>query len=593
VQVTDPLGHATQYTYNALGDLLQLDSPDTGNTTYTYDDAGNRWTQSDARGVVAEFTYDALNRLTDITYPSDPTLNVTYTYDQGPNGIGRMTDMADASGSTAWTYDAQGRVTSKTQTVATAVLTVQYQYDAGGRLSGVIYPDGTVLGYGYDPAGRLATALAAPGGGTGQSVIDGVDYLPFGPVSRLNFAVFPDQDRTYDLDYRPQALSGPLARTYGTDPAGNITGITQGADAWNFEYDDLYRLETVTDPKGAIVESFAYDSNGNRTSHDGEIYQTDLTSNRLAQRGAIAYQYDAMGNTTGTIGDAAGDVSLFYGAHQRLLDSTRDQWQGSYRYNGRGERVRKDWFFGRGVSQVRVFLYDESGRLLGEYAEDGTPVAQYLWLGNMPIGVIQSGQVYAIHTDHLTTPRVVINSQGTTVWRWESLAQPFGENLPDTDPDGNGATFTMNLRFPGQYFDQETRLHYNYFRDYDPGVGRYVESDPIGLQGGENTYVYVFSKPLDFGDLFGLISTVEKCLTDPRAAAACYEAGIIPKPAPRPAFPPVPIPNEPCDDDDSERCKRVKEMCIETCSESSLPSGDYGFRFWNCVNRCMEDNGCK
>jgi len=90
----------------------------------------------------------------------------------------------------------------------------------------------------------------------------------------------------------------------------------------------------------------------------------------------------------------------------------------------------------------------------------------------------------------------------TTVWRWYST--PFGELLPDDDPDGDGAKVTLNLRFPGQYFDAESGLHYNYFRTYDPSTGRYVESDPIGLIGGPNTYSYALLNPISFYDPYGL-----------------------------------------------------------------------------------------
>jgi len=112
-------------------------------------------------------------------------------------------------------------------------------------------------------------------------------------------------------------------------------------------------------------------------------------------------------------------------------------------------------------------------------------------------------QVFFVHTDHLNTPRVITNQTQQVVWRWDQ-SDPFGGNVPDENPSGLG-TFTCNLRLPGQYFDKETNLYYNYFRDYDPAIGRYVQSDPIGLQGGINTYAYVGSNPIRYADPLGLV----------------------------------------------------------------------------------------
>jgi len=104
-------------------------------------------------------------------------------------------------------------------------------------------------------------------------------------------------------------------------------------------------------------------------------------------------------------------------------------------------------------------------------------------------------------------------------WEWAN-ANPFGAHLPNENPAGLG-TFAFNLRFPGQYFDSETGLHYNYFRDYDPGIGRYVQSDPIGLKGGINTYGYVGSAPLASTDQYGLANSGSYPKPNGRGPPAC------------------------------------------------------------------------
>jgi len=105
----------------------------------------------------------------------------------------------------------------------------------------------------------------------------------------------------------------------------------------------------------------------------------------------------------------------------------------------------------------------------------------------------------------LNTPRLVADATGTTVWRWDQ-AEPFGSNPANDDPDWNSVAFDLPIRLPGQRYDQETGLHYNYFRDYEPGTGRYIESDPIGLLGGENTYLYALASTFNWTDEAGLAS---------------------------------------------------------------------------------------
>ncbi|MBX3715705.1 MAG: RHS repeat-associated core domain-containing protein [Burkholderiales bacterium] len=151
-------------------------------------------------------------------------------------------------------------------------------------------------------------------------------------------------------------------------------------------------------------------------------------------------------------------------------------------------------------------------------------IQEYVWLGDLPVAVLRPAlpggfTAYYVWADHLGTPRVVSDAANVVRWEWAN-ANPFGAHAPDDNPSGAGA-FAFNLRFPGQYFDQETGLHYNYFRDYDPGIGRYVQSDPIGLVGGVNTYGYVSAQPLRFGDRRGLAADCPGCRGQGPSDDAC------------------------------------------------------------------------
>lgn len=132
--------------------------------------------------------------------------------------------------------------------------------------------------------------------------------------------------------------------------------------------------------------------------------------------------------------------------------------------------------------------------------------------------------MYYLHPDVLGTPRIVTDVTGQGIWRWQS--DPFGRTAPGEDPDGDGHAFTLNLRFPGQYFDAESGLHYNYFRDYDPATGRYVQSDPIGLQDGINTYRYVGNDPVNEVDPLGLAAA--NCARNPTGLlCGALEGGML------------------------------------------------------------------
>jgi len=172
----------------------------------------------------------------------------------------------------------------------------------------------------------------------------------------------------------------------------------------------------------------------------------------------------------------------------------------NYQYNGRGEQVRK--FLGTTGTYT---LYDETGHWLGDYDSTGQALQQAIWLDDLPVGVLASNSLHYVQPDHLGTPRAVIDPvRDVAIWKWDLKGEAFGNTPPNQDPDSDGTAFVFDMRFPGQRSDAATGFNQNYFRDYDPGTGRYGQSDPIGLKGGSGTYHYAKLNPFIFSDYFGL-----------------------------------------------------------------------------------------
>jgi RHS repeat-associated protein len=198
---------------------------------------------------------------------------------------------------------------------------------------------------------------------------------------------------------------------------------------------------------------------------------------------------------------AFGSDIFSYNNRGRMSSATVGSNATSYLYNALGQLIEKS-----GSSNANVYVYDEAGHILAEYDGSGNLIEETVWLGDIPVATLQpSGSSVAInyvHTDHLNTPKKVTRaSDNALVWRIDQ--DPFGTAAPNQNPSGLGS-FVYNLRFPGQSYMAETGVNYNYFRDYDPNVGRYIESDPIGLYGGINTYAYGRGNPVSIADPTGL-----------------------------------------------------------------------------------------
>jgi len=498
--VTDPAGLVTAYSYDALDRQDQLDSPDTGVSTAAYDANGNLTERTDSRAVTVTHTYDALDRRTGTGFPSAGE-DRRYLYDQGPNGAGRLAGYDDPSGQTRFSYDVRGNILTETRAIQGQTYSLAYAYDSADRLASLTYPSGLTVSYSYDGQGRLQHITA-----DGLPVLSDIAYLPFGPATGWTDGSGLVHTATYDSDYRPTGITVGTIQGLGYlyDAADNITDWTDVLDAGNtqsFGYDAVDRLTNADGPYGAI--DLGYDPVGNRLSKSVGTALTRYTyaadSHRLQETTGAdpgSYVYDAAGNL---IQDDR--FSYVYNQANHLAEVRQGGATiATYTYNAEGQRVAKT-----AGGRTRHFVYGPKGELTGVYdAATGTAIEEILYFGSVPVATVRGGSLYYIHADHLGTPRLVTDQTQTAAWRW--VSDPFGENMPSQDPDGDGTPFVLDLRFPGQYFDAETGRHYNYFRDYDPATGRYVQSDPIGLIGGLSTYLYANGNPIRYADPEGLIA---------------------------------------------------------------------------------------
>ena len=344
----------------------------------------------------------------------------------------------------------------------------------------------------------------------GTALVSGIVTTPFGSIGAWQWGnglfTFRDYDRDGRL-YRWTFRNGTdiLRNDLAFDIGSRITGIADpAAPSRNgaYEYDTLDRLILAQQGSPtAHTYQYTYDAIGNRTTQTADGNTSTLsyaaTSNQLVTMvGAVPATY-----LSGLV-----SASFRYNNANRLAEVQSGGTLATHAVNALGQRVKK--VVG---TTTTLFVYDEQGRLLGEYDASGYLVQETVWLENLPIATLRpmgTGTptpiaIHYVHADHLGTPRAVTRPSDNAIeWRWDN-AEPFGNAPPNENPSGLGA-FKYNLRFPGQYFDSEIGTNYNYFRDYDPAIGRYIQSDPIGLRGGPNTYAYVRSDPIMRVDPTGL-----------------------------------------------------------------------------------------
>jgi RHS repeat-associated protein len=516
-KVTDPKGLHTTYVYDGFGQLWAQHSPDTGATTFQYNVSGQRTAIVRNDGTSLGYTYDALGRT---TYAGNADSARFFSYDWCQNGLGRLCGISvnDAREHLAWShffYTPGGQVAMRQDSVGGSDDWTGYAYDTSGRLTGLSYPSGISVGYAY--ANGKLTTMTATINGTNRIVAGGINYEPFAGPS--NWTYGNDIARTYahDLDGRVtgiwagRAANDPVQGLfYSYDAHDRVAGIVNSMDgslSQAYAYDAVGRLTTQTMPGDTMA--LAYDGTGNRTSRNDNglstTYGYAAGSHRLqtatSSNFGRAFTTTAVGNIDAWTDAAGAQNAMTYDAYQRPVTHTKNGIVTRYRFNALDQRVMKSQ---AGGSMNTRYIYMGQNTLLAERSSNATTSASqwtsYLWLGGQPVGLVKGSTLYWVSADHLGRPEIATNAAKQVVWRAANRAFDRGVAL-----DHIGG---YNLGYPGQYHDAESGLWHNGFRDYEPTLGRYIQSDPIGLAGGISTYGYVGGNPVSLVDPLGLVGYV-------------------------------------------------------------------------------------
>lgn len=542
----------TDFSYDAFGNLASVSDDLDRTVLYDYDLAGRvtRQTLPDDREI--EYSYDALGNLVSILPPGRNAH--VFAYNEAELEAGYSPPSVNGADTiTAYTYNLDKQLTRIDRPDGAAVT---MSYDSGGRLSALDIPRGT-YGYGYHATTGQLQTLTAPNGDTLSYTYDG--FLPLteswngeisGTVARSydnNFWVreLTVNSETITLDYDAdglltaagaltldrQADNGLLANTtlgivttalayntfgepvseqaqygsgapftvdYQRDSLGRITEKQETLDGtttvYGYSYDLAGRLVQVTE-NGAISDTYSYDDNGNRLSHNG-VSGTYDAQDRLLTYGGTSYDYTANGELTaktenGTTTNYDYDVLGNLRQVQLPGDVTID-----YVVDGRNRRVGKKV----NGELVQGFLYQDQLNPVAELDGSGNVIARFVYADkpHVPAYMIKGGNTYRILSDHLGSPRLVVNvADGSVAQRMNYDA--FGNVTEDTNPGFQA------FGFAGGLYDQQTGLVRFGARDYDPETGRWTSKDPIKFEGGDtNLYGYVLIDPINLIDPAGL-----------------------------------------------------------------------------------------
>ncbi|MFE1796148.1 DUF6531 domain-containing protein [Streptomyces sp. NPDC059517] len=522
-QVTSPQNLTWTYTYDAAGRLISETDFDDRGLTYTHDAAGRLRSRTNSVGQTTAYDRDVLGQVVRKDVDGQVT---TFAHDL----TDQLTQAAGPDNTLTLLRDELGRL--RTETVsgpgsgAVGERTLTYTYDDDlGRRTGRTTPSGARSTWVYDAAGRRTHLTSS-----GRSIEFGYD--PAGRELTRQTGDFTTLLNSFDTVGRLTAQSVTAAdgrsvqeRAYTYRADGHLLGVDDLlAGARHFDLDATGRVTAVR--AANWTETYAYDEAGNQTeaawpaTHPGHeaTGSRAYAGTRITRAGQVRYEHDALGRVTlrqkTRLSRKPDTWRYTWDAEDRLMSTlTPDGTLWRYTYDPMGRRTSKLRLAADGETVVERTDFTWDGTTLCEQTTVGQhlpnpvtltwdhqglhPIAQTerISTAHAPQDEIDS-RFFAIVTDLVGTPSELVSESGEVAWRARSTL--WGH----TAWSARSTTYTP-LRFPGQYFDPETELHYNYFRHYDPETARYLSPDPLGLEPAPNPVAYV-STPHTRSDHLGL-----------------------------------------------------------------------------------------
>ena len=500
LRVVDAAGNPFGYSFNSLGWKVAECDPDVGCLDYTYDGAGNLLTQRNARDEVITYSYDEGGRRTSRTWPDGSKVQWSYDERDHGAGMGRLTSVKDPNGSESFFYDALGRVTSTTKCVRGTCYTLQQTYDDVDRVTSLKYPDGEVVTYGYDTAGRLTSV---------SGYVQSMTYNVEGQLLTAQYANGTTTTYTYDAK-RQWLTSSQVTGSTGTlyqarytyDAAAQVTAMSSATNPLlnlTFGYDDLGRLTRVT---GSQSQFFTYDALGNITwnSRVGHYaYEDPAHRHGVTTAGGRRYTYDAAGNML-----SGSDRKYEWNYDHQLVSVSTGSSSTRFRYDYSGQRVYKS-----GPSGTSLYF--------GSFIElrNGVLVKNY-YAGPLLVATRDGHGPRWFHTDHLGSIRLVTRASGAVLDRYDYAA--FGATVRAT------GTSNSERGFGGHRTDPETGLVYMNARYYDPALGRFLSADALVPDPDNpqafNRYAFAYNNPISNTDPTGHAPVVSAVVAVATALAA-------------------------------------------------------------------------